>query len=162
MRLGEKTEISYDVYIISEALGIEMAWNFSEYLPRSNLGVTMTRQLMHDGLRKPMDSAEAAAIPSDDRVVLPSRAVAEAWGREGFVTEDASGRVSSRRKTIRWRCDMCGASTPCRQIGGDHPCSHAGDPFSNADCRCTQGSAWFRREERTRHAVGVAWRGMDA
>ena len=115
-----------------------------------------------EGLYWPMDSAEAAAIPSDDRVVLPSRAVAEAWGREGLVTEDASGRVSSRRKTIRWRCDMCGASTPCRQIGGDHPCSHAGDPFSNADCRCTQGSAWFRREGRTRYAVGVAWRGMDA
>ena len=48
-----------------------------------------------EGLYWPMGSAEAAAIPPDDRVLLPSRAVAEAWGREGHVAEDALGRAAS-------------------------------------------------------------------
>ena len=42
-----------------------------------------------EGVYWPAESPEAASVPMDDRVELPDRAVAEAWGREGMNGQDA-------------------------------------------------------------------------
>ncbi len=51
-----------------------------------------------EGVYWPVESPEAASVPMDDRVALPSRAVAEAWGREGMDGQDA--RPPSRRVAL--------------------------------------------------------------
>ncbi|MBR4616344.1 MAG: hypothetical protein IKO55_12115, partial [Kiritimatiellae bacterium] len=42
-----------------------------------------------EGVYWPVESPEAASVPPDDRVELPSRAIAEAWGQEGMNGRDA-------------------------------------------------------------------------
>ena len=54
-----------------------------------------------EGVYWPAESSEAASIPFDDRVELPDRAVAEAWGREGVNGRDA--RSSSARVAVNGR-----------------------------------------------------------
>ena len=54
-----------------------------------------------EGVYWPAESSEAASIPFDDRVELPDRAVAVAWGREGVNGRDA--RSSSARVAVNGR-----------------------------------------------------------
>ncbi len=60
-----------------------------------------------EGVYWPAESSEAASVPFDDQVELPSRAIAEAWGREGMNGRDArspSARVAVNGRDARFSC----------------------------------------------------------
>ncbi len=66
-----------------------------------------------EGLYWPADSVAARAVPKEDRVELPSRAVAEAWGREGA---EAARSPLPRKETVSglWPFAIEGVPFLCR------------------------------------------------
>ena len=65
-----------------------------------------------EGVYWPAESSEAASVPFDDQVELPSRAIAEAWGREGMNGRDARFSVEG----IPFICRVPEAYTPDSRV----------------------------------------------
>ena len=71
-----------------------------------------------DGTYWPVGSAEAQSIPPEDRVPLPSRIVAEAWGKEGAVQSQTAqgGRWDFGMEGVAFVCQAPSAYVPESRI----------------------------------------------
>ena len=88
-----------------------------------------------DGTYWPAGSAEARSIPPEDRVPLPGRLVAEAWGKEGVVRRAETAPVGGR-----WRFSVDGVEVVCR---------------APAACRCVPARGSWRNGVGGRGGGGV-------
>ncbi len=81
-----------------------------------------------DGMYWPAGSAEALSIPPEDRVPLPSRAVAEAWGKDGVariaVAADGGASATGQGQTAQggnWVFSVDGVGFVCRAPSAPTP-----------------------------------------
>ena len=69
-----------------------------------------------DGVYWPVGSPEAQSIPDEDRVPLPSRLLADAWGKAGIVSSGAAeGAASNPEQPGRWTFHVDGVEFVCRR-----------------------------------------------
>ena len=74
-----------------------------------------------DGVYWPANSPEAQSIPDEDRVPLPSRLLADAWGKAGIVSSGAAeGAASNPEQPGRWTFHVDGVEFVCRR-----PCGYS-------------------------------------
>ena len=72
-----------------------------------------------DGVYWPVGSPEAQSIPDEDRVPLPSRLLADAWGKAGIVSSGAAeGAASNPEQPGRWTFHVDGVEFVCRRPRG--------------------------------------------